>query len=228
MPVRASDFWVEAFGLRCFAFAMKVRSNKQEFVFQRNLFRLDFFHAAHVFAEGFGDGDGAVRVLVVFEDGDEDARAGDDGVVEGVAEERFAVGGFVAEVAAAGLEIVEAAGGVGFAVAVAGGHPGFHVDHAGVFDAQVAGAALQQAVGEVQALEHFFGEGEHLAVPRFAFFLVVFADDDLFDLVELVDAVEAGGVLAVGAGLAAEAGGDGDVCFGEVRFVRGFRPCGRR
>ena len=55
-----------------------------------------------------------------------------------------------------------------------------------------------------------------------ALFLVVSADDDLLDLVELVDAVEAGGVLAIGAGLAAEAGGEGDVVSGQVGFVQNF------
>jgi hypothetical protein len=58
---------------------------------------LDFLQAIHVFLQGFGNVDGAVGVLVVFDQGDEDARAGDDGVVEGVAEFYFAVIVAVAE-----------------------------------------------------------------------------------------------------------------------------------
>src|SRR5262249_40223077 len=120
-----------------------------------------------------------------------------------------------------GLELVEAAGGVGFAVAAFGvaglfaaGHPGFDVHHGGVFDADVAGAALDDAVWEAEALEEEFGVAEHLLVPLLGLFDVVLADDDLLALVELVDAVEAGGVLAVSTGFAAEAGADGGVLFG--------------
>ena len=58
--------------------------------------------------------------------------------------------------------------------------------------------------------------------------LVVRQTIDLLDLVELVDAVEAVGVLAGGAGLAAEAGAEGDVFLGELGFCQDFVACGRR
>src|SRR5688572_30510279 len=71
----------------------------------------DSFAAGHVGAEDFGDGDGAVFVLVLLEDGDEDSGAGDGGVVEGVAELGLGLSAFglfaVAEVKAAGLEVFE-------------------------------------------------------------------------------------------------------------------------
>jgi len=43
----------------------------------------------HVFAEGFGDDDRAVGLLVVFQDGDEDAGEGEAGAVQGVDELGF-------------------------------------------------------------------------------------------------------------------------------------------
>src|SRR6185437_4431786 len=121
-----------------------------------SLLGFDAFLVIHVFTERFGDGHGAVFVLVELQDGNENTRGSDDGVVEGVGKEGFAFSGFVAEVTAAGLKIVEAAGAVGFAVGISGGHPGFNVDHGGVFGAQVAGAALQQAIRQVEFLQHGF------------------------------------------------------------------------
>ena len=51
--------------------------------------RADFRDAAHVRQERFGDGDAAVGVLVVFEDGDEGAANGEAGAVQGVDGLRF-------------------------------------------------------------------------------------------------------------------------------------------
>jgi hypothetical protein len=72
----------------------------------------------------------------------------------------------------------------------------------------------------IRALQEFLDEADHLLVPRAALGLVGLADHDLLDLVELVDAVEARGVLARGAGFAAEAGADGDVLQGQEASSR--------
>ena len=80
-------------------------------IFGANLvlvFGFDFFHATHVRTEAFGNGDGAVFVLVHFHDGDEDTWGCDDGVVECVADLDFAIRITVAEVEATGLVFVEA------------------------------------------------------------------------------------------------------------------------
>src|SRR5687767_6800261 len=75
---------------------------------------LDPLAAAHVGTEHVRDRDGAVGVLVELEDRDQHARAGDGGVVEGVAELRAAFpaagrAGAVAEVKATGLEVLQRA-----------------------------------------------------------------------------------------------------------------------
>src|SRR5690242_4039548 len=80
----------------------------------------DLRSPAHVRPQGLGDGDRAVGVLVVLEERDEEAGAGEDGVVEGVAEDGVALAagaaGAVAHVEAAALEVVQPACGVGLAV----------------------------------------------------------------------------------------------------------------
>src|SRR5207253_462801 len=113
---------------------------------------------------------------------------------------------------------VEARGGVGFAVAAVGvarllaaGHPGFDVHHRRVLYAEVAGAALDHAVRELEALQNFLGVAEHFLVPALRLLDVAAADDDLLDFVELVYAINPGGVLAVGARFATETRADGGV-----------------
>ena len=190
------------------------------------------FLAVEVGSEGFGNGDGSILVLIHLEDGDEDSGAGDDGVVEGMAEDGPALGISVTEVQAAALEIVEAGGGVGFAVGPGGeaiftniasaGHPAFDVDHVGVFRSEIAGAALEEAVGEFEFLEKFLDDRNHGLMPLDTCFPVVSGDDDLFDLVELVDAIEPGGVTPGGSGFAPEAGGKSAVFEGELVFIEDF------
>lgn len=60
-------------------------------------------------------------------------------------------------------------------------------------------------MGEFEGLEEAFDEGDHAGVPCAAFGVVCAADDDLFDFIELMNAVEACGVFAGGAGFSAEA-----------------------
>src|SRR5581483_348644 len=58
----------------------------------------DLLATVHVRPQHIGDSHRAVGVLVVLQDRNEDSRAGDDGVVEGVAEFQFTVGRLVAQV----------------------------------------------------------------------------------------------------------------------------------
>src|SRR5204862_4616583 len=97
---------------------------------------------------------------------------------------------------------------VGILAVLAAGHPSLDVHHGGVLNADVAGAALDHPVREVEALQHLLAIPEHFLVPALALLDVVAADDHLLALVELVDAVEPRRVLAVGAGLPAEASAD--------------------
>lgn len=60
-----------------------------------------------ILLECFGDGDGAVGVLVLLEERDNEAWEGGAGTVKGVAEVVFTVGVFVAELHAAGLVVAE-------------------------------------------------------------------------------------------------------------------------
>jgi hypothetical protein len=72
--------------------------------------------------------------------------------------------------------------------------------------AQVAGADIDHTVRQIHRLQNGFGVTQYLEVVFLAFFDIVFTDNDLFDFVKLMDAVQAARVLARGAGLAAKTG----------------------
>ena len=77
--------------------------------------------AAHVWAQGLGDEDGAVGLLVVFENGEPGAAHGEAAAVDGVDEFIFAFGGGLeTNVGAAGLEGFEVRTGGDFAVKLLG------------------------------------------------------------------------------------------------------------
>ena len=69
----------------------------------------DYFLAVHVGVEGGGEEDGAVGLLAVFEEGDDEAGERDARAVEGVDEAGLAVGVAVFDAGAAGLEVFEVA-----------------------------------------------------------------------------------------------------------------------
>src|SRR5437588_426046 len=78
------------------------------------------------------------------------------------------IGRAIAKVQPPGLEVVQARGrvrlsvaGVGIGAVLAAGHPGFHVHHRGVLDPEVARAALDDAVREVEPLEDLLAVAEH-------------------------------------------------------------------
>lgn len=165
-------------------------------------------------AEGFGEEDGAVGLLMGFDQGDEESGEGGAGAVEGVGEAVFAVGVFVAEVHAAGLVVAEGGTAGDFEVGFLAGGPDFDVVGFGGAEADVAGAEFDDAVVEAEELEDFFGvagegfEGVHGGLGG--------GDVDELDFVELVHANEAAGAEAGAAGFTTEAGGVGGVVDGEV------------
>ena len=134
----------------------------------------------------------------------------------------LAVCGAIAKVQAAGLKLVEAAGRVGFAVVLAGGHPRLDVILLQLALPQIARADIHHAIGQFQCLQDILGVLEDLLMEGEAGRCVVPADDDLLDLVEKVNAVQAVRVLAGSARFAAEAGAHGDVFLRQVGFVERF------
>src|SRR5262249_33590081 len=129
---------------------------------------------AHPFAEGFGDEDRAIRLLVVFEDGDDRAADGDGGAVGRVDELRgFLAFYFVADVEAAGL-VVGAVRGAGdfaeFAAGAAAGHPGFEVELAIGGAAEVAGRDVENTVGDAEGVEDLALEIAEVVVHVVALF----------------------------------------------------------
>ena len=99
----------------------------------------------------------AIRVLILLENGNQDARAGDRGVVQRVAESGLALssGSFVAiaQVEPPRLKVAERASAVRLAVTVPAGHPGFDVVHAPLALSHVAGAIHGHAVRKLQRLQ---------------------------------------------------------------------------
>ncbi len=82
----------------------------------------DALHAAHVGAQGFGDENGAIGLLVVFHNGDHGAANGEAGAVQGVDELGRSAGlAAEADIGAAGLEIGAVGAGGYFDPALLGG-----------------------------------------------------------------------------------------------------------
>ena len=176
---------------------------------------------AEVGDEGLGDLDGAVGLLVLLEDGDEEAGEGGAAAVEGVAEDVFAVAVLEAELHAAGLVVAEAGAAGDLEVFVLAGGPDFDVVGFGGAEAEVAGTELDEAVVEAEFLKNGLGmAGEFLEeVEGF----VGMGDLDELDLVELVHADDALVVTTGAACFAAETGGvgshfDGKLVLGEDGF----------
>lgn len=173
----------------------------------------------HVGPQGFGDCDGAVFLLIVFEDGDEGAADGEAGSVEGVYEFGFFVA-LESDVCAASLEVEAVGAGADFAVGVLPGEPHFEVVCFGGVEAGVAGAERHYAIGEFEFLEDGLRVGGH----GFEFVEGVLGAYELdhLDFVELVLAQHAARVLAVGACFGAEAGRVRGVVDWELGVVNDF------
>src|ERR1035437_2276006 len=126
----------------------------------------DDMFSVHVGDEGVGDADGAVGLLIVFEDGEVGAADGEAAAVEGVDELGFFLaGGFEADVGAAGLEGLEVRAGRYFAVEILSGEPDLEVLGFGGREAHVGGAEEHAAVGQAEEFEDALGvAGETLVL----------------------------------------------------------------
>src|SRR3990170_4218645 len=101
----------------------------------------NFLPTPHVGAEGLGDGDAAIGVLVVLQHGGEGAADGQAAAVEGVDELSPGAGdGAIADAGAAGLEVGAVGAGGDFDPVVLAGAPGLQVVFLGGGEAEVAGA----------------------------------------------------------------------------------------
>ena len=89
---------------------------------------------------------------------------------------------------------------------------------------EVAAADVHDAVRQLELRERRLGVAEDLVVEPPRGVVVVPADDDLLDLLELVDAVEAARVLAVGAGLAPVAVAQADELERQLGLVEDLAP----
>ena len=166
--------------------------------------------------ENFGQGDGAVGLLVGFDQGHVEAGEGRAGAVECVAGDVFAIGGFVAQCHAAGLEVFKVAAGGDFEVAAFAGGPDFDVVTFGSAKAHVACAEQHGAVVQTEELQHSLG----VVAQGFEGVIRVLGagDPDEFHFVELVHADEAAGVAPGTASFLAEARRVGGEADGEVGF----------
>jgi len=164
--------------------------------------------------------DGAIGLLVGFEEGDEESWEGGTGAVDGVTEVIFAVFGFEPESHATGLEVIEQGAAGNFEVSVLAWGPDFDIESLGGTEAEIAGAEFDDAVVEAEELEDFFGvggEGKELGGRLFWG-----GDFDELDFIELMHSDETAGTEACGAGFSAEAGGVSGVGDGELIGVKNF------
>ena len=113
------------------------------------VFSLDFIHT-NIRREDFRQFDVAVGLLAVFEEGDHQAGEGDATAVESVDEAVFAVLGFIADVAATGLEIFAIGDAGDFEVGVLTRGPDFDVVGFAGGEAEIAGAEFEDAIVEAE------------------------------------------------------------------------------
>ena len=176
--------------------------------------------AAEVGPEDFGYAQRAVLLLVGLQQGDQDARRGQTRAVESVGQDGLAIGSARADGRAARLEVLEVGAGADFEPFPFHRSPHLEVVALGGTEAHVARAQEEPAEGEAELADKAFRLGGEDFVRLVA--LLRCAEPDHLDLVELVQAQEALGVLAVAAGLAAEAGGVGAVLDGHFPGVEDF------
>lgn len=101
--------------------------------------------------------DGAVGLLVGFEESDEESWESSAGAVDGVTEVIFAVFGFEPESHTTGLEVIEQGATGNFEVSVLAWGPDFDIESLGGTEAEIAGTEFDDAVVEAEELEDFFG-----------------------------------------------------------------------
>ena len=183
------------------------------------LLRLDAFHATHVRAKHFRNDERTVFLLVVVADADHHARGGEAGTVQRM-HERVLAANLRLDVGAASLVVFEVRAGADFEPLLFDRGVDFEVVALGGTETEVALAEGQAVVGEAELFEEHFAEAGELFVVFVATFRV--GEVDHLDLVELVQAEESAGVLAVGTGFTAEAGGVGADALREFGFRNHF------
>ena len=175
----------------------------------------DSLQAVEVGPQGGGYYDGAVGLLVILDDRHPRAADGQAAAVQGVQQLRLAgLAAPEAQIGAACLESLKIRAGGYFLILARGGQPDFDVVGLGGAEAHVARAKRDDAVRQLQPLEDFF----RIVRQAFEFVVGVFRERELdqLHLLELVLADDAARVLAVGARLAAEAGGPGAMLHGKL------------
>ena len=182
------------------SFSLELPPNKSLFIWTRSA-----RGAAHVGPQDLRDGDAAVGLEVVLQEGDEHPGRRHHGVVQGVGQVQLAVRALDADLQPAGLGVAQVGAGADLKVFLLPGGPGLDVAGLDLQIRQVAGAALQLPHRDLQAPEQLHAVAPHLLVPVHA--LLGPADHDHLLLLELVDAVNAPLLDAVGALFLAEAGG---------------------
>ena len=100
---------------------------------------------------------------------------------------------------------------MGFTPCITGRHPCLDVVFADLALSQITCTHVYNPVGQFQCLQQGLSIFKDCFVPTFGLFNIVGADNDLFHLVELMDPVQTGGILAVGACFTAEAWAHRDV-----------------
>ena len=131
-----------------------------------------------------------------------------------MAQLHLAVSVLVADLQAAGLRIAQIGAGANLEILLLAGGPGLDVAGLALQVCQIAGAALQLPHGDVQGPEQLYTVLPHLLVPLLG--VLRLADHDHFLLFELMDAVDAALLDAMGTLLLAEAGGVGGQRLGQL------------
>src|SRR5579883_3012391 len=176
----------------------------------------DILLPAHVGAQCLRDAHRAVRLLVRLDERDQDARRGDGGVVERVDKLHLAVSVAIADVGAPRLPLVEVRTRMRLAVAALARYPAFEIVHADFAVAHVARADIDDAIRQFQRLHQLLRVSDQLLMPVDRLFMAGPADYILLYLVELLHGHNAACILAIGAGLLAEAGAEADEGHGQV------------
>lgn len=169
------------------------------------------------------------RLLVpaVLQEGGEHPRNSESSAVDGPGKAADLCGGTGGEAGAeaSGLVVGADAGRGDFAPAGvagdAGGEVGLDVALAGGGGAEVGGGHLEEAAVEAEGADDLGLDVEHLVKDVVGDLLVGGRPGEELDFGELVDAVEALGVEAAGAGLGAVAAGGGDAAEGEGLVAQG-------
>ena len=108
---------------------------------------------------------------------------------------------------------------MGLAILLQRRHPGVDVVHPELAEAHIAGGALDDLVGQAQVGEDLLRTLQQYGVPAAGLLLVVLADHELLDLLELVHTQQPSDVAAGRADLSAEAWGDAGVEDRQLRLI---------